>query len=368
MEGVHVQTGGGILTNSAAQPALEITRIVLFAAEAALAQHVREFLSNSTYRITTVGSTATLDAALADEAVDLVLLDADIPGNEEALTKASASHQRFGVPALFLGSPNASLLQPSEQFQPCQIVLKPLTAQGLKDAVDRVISADTLRRQIQVQEIWTTAILRALGEALIVVDPHGRITFCSAVAEHMLGVANGEVTGKKVRDVLKLHDAEHAASSISPFELAPENPQHRLFLAILKRLDRSESRVLVSHSPVYVNDGKNLQGSVLLLRDVSDCAKTEQAISDNNLLSARSRESLQALASGSVPDQNEPLSAVSLYRTLLARKVCTSSVEAQRQDLEQVVDTCRRTSELLISIWDSQRGRAAKATSNGYDT
>lgn len=346
------------MAQSAAQPAADSARIVLVAGDATPAYDFRKSLGD--YRLFEVTSLTNLGDFLAAEPVDLVLLDLDALDRQEVFANAVPVCTQYGVPLLLLASPLDPLLESSERFKAFDIILRPQDTNDLKAAVGSAINRHKLRRLIDTQEIWSTAILRTLGEALIVADPEGHVVFCSAVAQQLVGVAADEATGKTLSSLVRLRD-EHNPGSMDLLQGTAVNQLSPVFVATLQAADGAERRVLASISPASPANETGRCGSVLLLRDVSNAAKTEQAISDNNLLLNRSYESLEGLPPSSVPPSDETLRTVNLYSSLLAGNVQMSAVEAQRKDLEQIIDVCRRTNELLTAIEKTQRGDAAES-------
>lgn len=88
-------------------------------------------------------------------------------------------------------------------------------------------SRDELEQLVQVRtgelaerEEMLRSILRAAQDALIMVDPAGRVTYWNPAAEHLFGFAESEIVGKDLHDmIVPERDLERAHTGFSHFAL-----------------------------------------------------------------------------------------------------------------------------------------------------
>lgn len=130
------------------------------------------------------------------------------------------------------------------------------------------------------------AILASIGEGLVVVDEHGRITFVNEVFEDLLGWKKEEVLNKKMSELIPQEDEEGNLVSFEKQVLSrvlagkkmasSSSPLLSNFYKVRKNQTRFPAATVVS--PIVL--GKKIIGAVEVFRDITkerdvDKAKTE---------------------------------------------------------------------------------------------
>jgi len=153
--------------------------------------------------------------------------------------------------------------------------------------------------------------LASIGDAVVVADEAGRVTFMNAAAERLTGWPAGEARGRVLTEVCPLVDETTRAPVESPAMRVirdgglPERPG-----TVLVRRDGSERAIDESGAPVRDPRGQ-VTGAVLVLRDLTDrrrierdqaavIAREQAARRDAAALSAVGRALVQSLDSASV--------------------------------------------------------------------
>jgi len=134
--------------------------------------------------------------------------------------------------------------------------------------------ADRLRQHQQ----WFAVVLSSIGDGVIAVDVHGRITFMNPVAESLTGWTNGEATGQPLEHVFRIVNEETRASVENPAVRAIRDgtifglANHTLLLT----KDGREVSIDDSGAPIRLDGGEPL-GAVLVFRDVTERRKFDEA-------------------------------------------------------------------------------------------
>ena len=134
----------------------------------------------------------------------------------------------------------------------------------------RFLLLAALKMATDAQERAETT-LRSIGDAVITTDAVGTIDTLNVVAERMLGVAEAEVRGRPVSDVVRMRDAAGGGPVHSSIHAALRN---RSIVACngncnLHRRDGAQLAVEESASPIIDRAGA-VVGGVLVLRDVTE--------------------------------------------------------------------------------------------------
>jgi PAS domain S-box-containing protein len=127
----------------------------------------------------------------------------------------------------------------------------------------------------QREELAVT--LASIGDAVIVTDRAGRVTFMNPAAERLTAVPEAVARGRALDDVISMVDERTREPMESPMTRAirAEDPVALPGSAVLLRPDGQERLVDASWAPVRHRDGKSI-GAVLVLRDLTDRRASER--------------------------------------------------------------------------------------------
>ena len=130
------------------------------------------------------------------------------------------------------------------------------------DAADEAL-AQALRelKACRHQRRFADAALRAVSDALVIVDLEGRITLINPVAAHLTGWTEGESVDRPLGDVVRIVDEQ--GNGIDP--LAPDSSWH---FTMLRRRDGHVVLVDGSVSSI-IDEERRALGSVISFRNVT---------------------------------------------------------------------------------------------------
>lgn len=125
--------------------------------------------------------------------------------------------------------------------------------------------------------LWLTAVLRSIGDAVIACDAEGRIAFMNEVAENLTGWSQDEASGRDLKEVFCIiHEGTRAVVE------SPVDKVRRLGTVVglanhtlLVRRDRTEISIDDSGAPIFHPEG-TLSGIVLIFRDISEKRRAER--------------------------------------------------------------------------------------------
>ncbi|MBN2036794.1 MAG: response regulator [Chitinispirillaceae bacterium] len=164
--------------------------------------------------------------------------------------------------------------------------------------------------------------LRSIADAVITVDPEGRILLMNKAAELLTGYTLREAEGKPLVQILVLFDeVDHATPLVNYCErtVTGDDPEGER-RALLRSRDNRERMVSLKGMPVS-EKGQNL-GTVLVLRDISKSYFLEEEV-----LKIRKLESVGVLAGGIAHDFNNLLTGITT-NLFMARMSAVGNNEA----------------------------------------
>ena len=200
--------------------------------------------------------------------------------------------------------------------------------------------------------------LQSIGDAVIVTDAKGKVTFLNPVAERLLQRTQQSVAGKPLSEIFKIVNEETRLPVESPFTKVMRLgtivglANH----TVLLRDDGSEISIDDSGAPIRDGSG-NIFGVVLVFRDV-----TEQKGILNTL---RTNEKLAAAGKLSASIAHEIHNPLETVRNLfyLMRKRATPELEKLILTAEQELSRVVQITKNMLSLYrESKRATSVKLT------
>jgi diguanylate cyclase (GGDEF)-like protein/PAS domain S-box-containing protein len=223
-------------------------------------------------KMVNVASMVQAEAYLAENAVDIILLDLGLPDVQglDAIRRAHAAAAR--TPLVVLTGMDDEMLAAQSLQEGAQdyLIKGQIDARGvdrsLRYAVERKIMEDALFAEKE----RALVTLNCIGEAVVCTDIAGNITFLNLVAEKMTGWSLQEAAGRPMTEVFRTWDVRSAEPTETTAELAilQIRAMHLPPSCILIRRDGMEIPIEDSIAPIHDRQG-NAIGAVIVFRDVS---------------------------------------------------------------------------------------------------
>jgi PAS domain S-box-containing protein len=285
---------------------------------------------------------------------DLVLMDIRIEGPLDGIETAQLLRSRFDVPVIFLTAfADEATVARAKHTGAHGYILKPFRAGELKSAVEIALHKHAMELELKLREHWFSTTLRAIGDAVMAVDPEGNVKFANPVAENLLGERTEALLGRSLPEVFRPID-ERTREPIAlptPAEVAKGKPFELKEGAALVHAS-GERPIEDSFSPIVDDHGK-LLGSVIVFRDVSEARRLRERVALSDRMA-----SLGTLAAGVAHEINNPLTYVLgnasvVYRDLeRLRLAVRQRRESAGQLLEMVEESTHAMAEALLEIQD----------------
>lgn len=219
-----------------------------------------------------VGTVSTAEEAMDLSAgSDLVLMDIHIDGPRDGIAAAQEVRARHHVPVVFLTAhADRSTVERAKAAGPFGYITKPLGPATLHTSIEIAVYKHRMERQLEEQEAWLRTTLASVAEAVVVVDPLGRIRMLNRAAEAFSGWSPAKATGQRLETVIRLVEEDSGNDTGDPVPLA-------VLRGVPVQLDRGlrlvakdgrEIAVEGTVAPVQTSS-EALLGAVLTLRDVS---------------------------------------------------------------------------------------------------
>src|SRR5262245_5575040 len=248
--------------------------------EQLIAKDIADTLTKLGYDVTgTVSSAEACVESAESRRPDLVLMDIHLQGELDGIEAARLLRERFDIPVVFLSAyADERTVARAKLSAPLGYLLKPFRKSELKSAVEVGLYRHQLERQLRERERWFSTTLRAIGDAVIAVDPERRVSFMNRAAEALLGRPEAEARGEALSGIMHLLNEKTREPIEDPVTMALERGQV-VRIPPNTALIASERELPVEDSvaPILSERGEQL-GAVIVMRDVSEQRQVEQQI------------------------------------------------------------------------------------------
>lgn len=289
--------------------------ILIVEDERIVAMDLQQTLGNMGYdAFATASSGDEAIARVSERCPDIVLMDIRIKGARDGIQIAGILKESFDLGVIYLTAhADEATLQRAKMTGPFGYLLKPVRSAELRSSIEVALFKHAMEKRLREREQWFSAALRSIADAVITVDVGGKVTFMNPAAEGLIGLACDEVTGKHVRDVLRLVDARSTRRGETPPEAALRTMKPvQLHDACLLNSTTGEER-LIDDSTAPVMYEQATLGAVMVFRDVTEQKMLQRRVEFADRLSA-----LGTMAAGTAHELNNPLAVVIGNTALLA--------------------------------------------------
>ena len=217
---------------------------------------------------------------------------------------------------------------------------------SLSSTYERHLRAETEQReQLEESREWFQITLKSLGEAVVVTDQAGNVSFINPVAQHLTGWSYTEAKGKRFREVMNLCDERTRLNVEDPAEAvrrAQEVVTYPHGLMLTSRFGK-EYPVELTGAPILNNSGQ-VAGVAVVFRDTTQRRQTEQTLRSSERLTLAGR-----LSATIAHEIRNPLDTVTNLVYLLQHEEKGNSNAKQYLDMasEELTRIAQITSQLL---------------------
>lgn len=187
--------------------------------------------------------------------------------------------------------------------------------------------------------------LNSIADAVISTDINGTILGINPVASYLLGIAKEEAVGKSSDEIFNIFDPDTLKKLPSPIQnvLKTEEPYSINKGTLLKTIDGNEYLISDTCAPI-ISGEKEMVGTILVFRDVSDEIRMEKQLIHN-----RKMDAIGQLAGGISHDFNNMIGGILGAAELIKRSGEIDSDE-NSELINIIIETSKRSSELVAKL------------------
>jgi len=291
--------------------------ILIVEDEPIVAKDLQETLRDMGYDAYAIASSA--DDAIrraTEKCPDLVLMDIRIRGARDGIQTAEILREQFGVSVIYLTAhADDATIERAARTAPYGYLLKPIKSADLRSAIEVAVFKRKLDKAISERERRLSTALNAISDAVVAVDIAGKVTYLNPAAEALIGASAETAIGKTADQVLQLMDKRSETARATPLEAALQGKRAGEGEMSLRNLSTG-AEAAIDESAAPILEAGNLQGAVMVFRDVGEKKKMQQQLELADRLA-----SLGTMAAGTAHELNNPLTVVTTNAGFLGEEL-----------------------------------------------
>ncbi len=198
-------------------------------------------------------------------------------------------------------------------------------------------------------------LLQQAPDALLLADRHGLILFANEAVTTLFGYANQDLVGKHIECLMPERYRGLHVSHRDHFVAQPSHRTmgHRGVPLFGRRNDGSEFPIWVSLSPIAAAGGMQIAAAI---RDVSDWEQLTQHLREAREQAEQASQSKSRFLATASHDLRQPLQALQLLNTGLARKLADPAIKMLVDRQQHAIDSMTELLNALLDISKLESG------------
>ncbi|MFC1853975.1 response regulator [candidate division CSSED10-310 bacterium] len=260
------------------------SKILVVEDESIVATDLKIMLENIGYIVTHVTSTGEKALQkLAEIQPDLILMDIQLEGLLDGVTVTELIQKEYHIPVVYLTAySDEHTLDRAKKTEPYGYILKPFVEREIHTTIQTALYKHQIESKLRKREQWLATILDSIGDAVIVLNTEGQVTFMNPMAEKLTGYSQREVISHDISQVLTMID-EKQRQPININRLKEEFDSDSLSLAKQAILQaRSGAEVFIEYGFTPLKGlSEKIEGVVLVFRNITKRKNAELELRRN---------------------------------------------------------------------------------------
>lgn len=202
---------------------------------------------------------------------DLVLMDIMLNGQLDGIQTAGVVKSKFNLPVIYITAlTDKDTIQRAKVTEPYGYLTKPFEDREIFTVLEMALYKHDIESRLRKSEEKYFATVRAMSDALIIVDSQLQVTYLNPAAEKLTTVSLDHAQGKNIVDVLPLQHNETHEFPINPIKCSLEHEINAFETGLSLKL--GEKLIPVGDGTIStVTDKKGEQiGFVLVFKDLTE--------------------------------------------------------------------------------------------------
>ncbi|WP_035042968.1 HD domain-containing phosphohydrolase [Desulfovibrio sp. X2] len=230
---------------------------------------------------------------------DLILMDIMLEGPMDGIEAAGMISAEMHIPIIYLTAyADETTLQRAKVTDPFGYIIKPFEDRELSINIEMALYKHDMDRRVRDHERWLTTTLHSIGDGVVATDARGSVTFLNPAARRLLGFEDNRAVGRELDAVVHIVDEQTGDLHLDIAGQALRGEQRGELDGDLILVTRGGEKIPVQLNISLIARGDGgAQGTVLVVRDVSERRRAEQKLKDSvRQLQLTLKQTVNALA------------------------------------------------------------------------
>lgn len=273
----------------------------------------------------------------------LVLMDIMLQTEMSGIQAAERIYRQYHIPVIFLTAfAEEATLERAITTEAFGYILKPFDERELQTSIDMGLYKFAMESKLRQREQWLSTVLRSIGDAVIVTDREGRVTFLNPLAEELTGWGQEAAMRASLGEVVVLEAENRSGPGVPALDREADGRPRCQEEGVL--VSRQNNRTPIEYTYVPIRGEEDgLGGGVLAFRDITQRKRTEadllthrrnlQRLSDQLI---RAQEEERARISRELHDEiGQALTAVKINLDTLKKDISGCGTASSREVFEE---------------------------------
>ncbi|MCK5147501.1 response regulator [bacterium] len=256
-------------------------RILVVEDERIVALEIKDTLTHLGYDVVASISTGEEAVELAAELKpDLILMDIHLKGEMDGIEAADRIWNDLGLPIIYLtANADEDTLQRAKITEPFGYLIKPFEEKELHTTIEMALYRSVMENKLSAHHHYLETILLSIGDAVVVVDGNGEITFMNPVAEKITGWKLKEAIGGALETVFNVVREDRVSKIPHPLRQLEGGEGHFINAAQVYLLAKDGRSTAIQYGAAPLLDGGyGINGAVVTFSDVTEAKQARDEI------------------------------------------------------------------------------------------
>jgi PAS domain S-box-containing protein len=244
--------------------------ILLVEDERIVARNLQNELTSMGYKVSAIASSGEEALKKIEETwPDLVLMDIVLKGDMDGVELTEEIRDRYGIPVVYLTAyADDATLRRAKITEPYGYLLKPYAERELHTTIELALFKHKMQGISHEMRHWLSAIIRSIGDGVIVTDAKGCVRITNPAAEKLIGWSDEDAFGRPLHEIFHLIDRNTRMVLDNPIGRAvrERRPVQVARHAALVTPEGREILIEGNIAPI-ADEAGTLAGSVLIFRE-----------------------------------------------------------------------------------------------------
>lgn len=293
-------------------------QILIVEDEKIIALNLKENLQSLGYKVVAIVASGEQAIEKAEKFhPDLVLMDICLKGKIDGITAAHQIWNNFSIPVIYVtGHSDQNTLERAKGSAPFGYILKPVQERELYVAIETAL-------QRYEREHLLSAILKSMGDGVIVIDQQLHIQFLNEVAQTLTNWQLSDARNKDLSEVFNIRYEPTQIPLVNPVIAALQQDTTVSFKDHTLLISKNGIAIPISGNATPIKDNNGvITGVVLVFRDVTSSAQLEKTnlalehaldelkLTQSQLIQSEKMSSIGQMAAAVVNEINNPVSII----------------------------------------------------------